>query len=126
MPIIEVKNLVKTYKNIEKEDGLIGYFKNLIKPKYKEFTAVKGIDMRIEEGELVGYIGENGAGKSTTIKMLTGLLTPTSGKVIVNEIVPNEKNRKQQKYRSSIWTKMKVMDEISKHCIIHMKEALND
>lgn len=91
MPIIQVKNLVKIYKTIEKEDGLKGYFKNLIKPKYKEFTAVKGIDMSIEEGELVGYIGENGAGKSTTIKMLTGLLTPTSGKVIVNGIVPNER-----------------------------------
>lgn len=80
MSIIEVKNLEKTYKIIEKEEGLIGYFKNLIKPKYKEYKAVKGINFNIEEGELVGYIGENGAGKSTTIKMLTGLLTPTSGK----------------------------------------------
>lgn len=91
MPIIEVKDLVKTYKTIEKQDGLLGYFKNLIKPKYKEFTAVNNINFEVEEGELVGYIGENGAGKSTTIKMLTGLLTPTSGKVIVNGIVPNEK-----------------------------------
>ena len=71
MPIIEVKDLVKTYKVIQKEKGLMGYFKNLINPKYKEFKAVKGINFNIEEGELVGYIGENGAGKSTTIKMLT-------------------------------------------------------
>ena len=92
MAIIKVKNLVKTYKIIEKEDGLIGYFKNLIKPKYKEFTAVNHINFEIQEGELVGYIGENGAGKSTTIKMLTGLLTPTSGEVVVDELVPN-KNR---------------------------------
>ena len=74
MAIIEVKNLVKTYKIIEKEEGLLGYFKNLIKPKYKEFTAVNNINFNIDEGELVGYIGENGAGKSTTIKMLTCLL----------------------------------------------------
>ena len=67
MAIIEVKNLVKTYKIIEKEEGLLGYFKNLIKPKYKEFTAVNNINFNIDEGELVGYIGENGAGKSTTI-----------------------------------------------------------
>ena len=92
MAIIKVKDLVKTYKIIEKEDGLIGYFKNLIKPKYKKFTAVNHINFEIQEGELVGYIGENGAGKSTTIKMLTGLLTPTSGEVVVDDLVPN-KNR---------------------------------
>lgn len=92
MAIIKVKDLAKTYKIIEKEDGLIGYFKNLIKPKYKEFTAVNHINFEIQEGELVGYIGENGAGKSTTIKMLTGLLTPTSGEVVVDDLVPN-KNR---------------------------------
>ena len=69
--------LKKTYKIIEKEEGLKGYFKNLRKPKYREFTAVNKININIEEGELVGYIGENGAGKSTTIKMLTGILTPT-------------------------------------------------
>lgn len=91
MAIIEVKKLVKTYKTLEKEEGMIGYIKNLVKPKYKEFKAVKGINFEIQEGELVGYIGENGAGKSTTIKMLTGLLTPTSGEVIVDGIVPNEK-----------------------------------
>ncbi len=91
MAIIEVKNLIKTYKTIEKEEGMIGYLKNLIKPKYKEFKAVKGINFQIQEGELVGYIGENGAGKSTTIKMLTGLLTPTSGEVRADGIVPNEK-----------------------------------
>lgn len=92
MPIIEVENLVKTFKIIEKENGLMGYFKNLIKPKYKEFKAVRGINFSIEEGELVGYIGENGAGKSTTIKMLTGLLAPTSGSIVVNNLIPN-KNR---------------------------------
>ena len=90
MPIIKVENLVKTYKVMQKEDGFFGYFKNLIKPKYKELNAVKGINFSIEEGELVGYIGENGAGKSTTIKMLTGLLTPTSGKVTVNNLEPNK------------------------------------
>lgn len=78
MSSIEVKELVKTYKNIEKQDGILGYFKNLIKPKYKEFTAVNNINFNIDEGELVGYIGENGAGKSTTIKMLTGILYPSS------------------------------------------------
>ena len=103
MSIIKVKNLVKTYKINEKEHGMIGYIKNLIHPKYKEFTAVKGINFNIEEGELVGYIGENGAGKSTTIKMLTGLLTPTSGSVIVNGIVPNEKRIQNNKQIGAVF-----------------------
>ena len=117
MPKIEVNDLVKTYKNIEKEDGIKGYFKNLIKPKYNEITAVNGINFNIEEGELVGYIGENGAGKSTTIKMLTGLLTPTSGKVVVNGIVPNEKRIENNKnigavfgQKTQLWWDLPVIE----------------
>ena len=117
MSIIEVKDLVKTYKIIEKQDGLIGYFKNLIKPKYKEFTAVNKINFNIEEGELVGYIGENGAGKSTTIKMLTGLLTPTSGEVIVNGLIPNEKRIENNKnigavfgQKTQLWWDLPVIE----------------
>ena len=117
MPMIEVKKLVKTYKTIEKQDGLVGYFKNLIKPKYKEFTAVKGINISIEEGELVGYIGENGAGKSTTIKMLTGLLTPTSGEVVVNGIVPYKKRIENNKnigavfgQKTQLWWDLPVIE----------------
>lgn len=119
MALIEVENLVKTYKIMQKQDGLIGYFKNLIRPKYKELTAVKGINFSIEEGELVGYIGENGAGKSTTIKMLTGLLTPTSGKVIVNGIVPNEKRIENNKnigavfgQKTQLWWDLPVIESL--------------
>ena len=117
MAIIEVKNLVKTYKIIEKEEGLIGYFKNLVKPKYKEFTAVNNVNFSIEKGELVGYIGENGAGKSTTIKMLTGLLTPTSGNVIVNGIIPNQKRIENNKnigavfgQKTQLWWDLPVIE----------------
>lgn len=117
MSLIEVRDLVKTYKIIEKEDGLIGYFKNLINPKYKEVTAVREINFNINEGELVGYIGENGAGKSTTIKMLTGLLTPTSGKVLVNGLVPNEKRIENNKnigavfgQKTQLWWDLPVIE----------------
>lgn len=117
MAIIEVENLVKTYKILQKQDGLIGYFKNLVRPKYKELTAVKGINFNIEEGELVGYIGENGAGKSTTIKMLTGLLTPTSGKIVVNGIVPYEKRIENNKsigavfgQKTQLWWDLPVIE----------------
>ncbi len=117
MSIIEVKDLVKTYKIIEKEDGLRGYVKNLIKPKYKEFTAVNKINFNIKKGELVGYIGENGAGKSTTIKMLTGILTPTSGKVIVDGIEPYKKRIENNKkigavfgQKTQLWWDLPVIE----------------
>lgn len=117
MALIEVKDLVKTYKTIKKEDGLLGYFKNLVRPIYKEFTAVKSVNFNIEEGELVGYIGENGAGKSTTIKMLTGLLTPTSGRILVNGIVPNEKRIENNKnigavfgQKTQLWWDLPVIE----------------
>ena len=117
MPIIEVKNLVKQYKIIEKQDGLLGYFKNLIKPQYKKIIAVNNINFEIKEGELVGYIGENGAGKSTTIKMLTGLLTPTSGEIVVNGLVPNEKRIQNNKnigavfgQKTQLWWDLPVIE----------------
>lgn len=117
MAIIEVKKLVKTYKFIKKKNGLLGYFKNLIMPEYKEATAVKDISFSIDEGELVGYIGENGAGKSTTIKMLTGLLTPTSGELLVNGLVPNEKRIENNKnigavfgQKTQLWWDLPVIE----------------
>ena len=130
MAIIEVKNLVKTYKIIEMEEGLLGYFKNLIKPKYKEFTAVNNINFNIDEGELVGYIGENGAGKSTTIKMLTGLLTPASGQDVINGIVPNEKRIENNKnigavfgQKTQLWWELPVIESfrLIKKCIKFQK-----
>ena len=117
MAIIEVNNLVKKYRIIEKEEGIKGYFKHLIKPQYKEFNAVNGINFNIEEGELVGYIGENGAGKSTTIKMLTGLLTPTSGNVVVNGIIPSKKRIENNKnigavfgQKTQLWWDLPVIE----------------
>ncbi len=117
MAIIEVKDLIKTYRIIEKKDGLLRYFENLIKPEFKKFDAVKGINFNIEEGELVGYIGENGAGKSTTIKMLTGLLTPTSGSILVNGIVPNKKRVENNKnigavfgQKTQLWWDLPVIE----------------
>lgn len=90
MSVINVENLKKEYRINVKKEGLSGAFLSLFHPKYETKTAVKGIDFSIEEGEMVGYIGANGAGKSTTIKMLTGILTPTSGKILVNGLVPTK------------------------------------
>jgi len=90
MAIINVENLKKEYKINVKKEGLLGAFLSLFNPKYTIKEAVKGVSFNIEEGEMVGYIGANGAGKSTTIKMLTGILTPTSGTITVNGMNPNK------------------------------------
>jgi ABC-2 type transport system ATP-binding protein len=83
MSVIEVKELTKVFKIPKKEPGLRGAVQGLFRPQYENKTAVNGISFRVEAGEIVGYIGVNGAGKSTTIKMLTGVLMPTSGSVRV-------------------------------------------
>ncbi|MGL4662430.1 MAG: ABC transporter ATP-binding protein [Culicoidibacterales bacterium] len=89
--IIEVKDVTKKFRRTEKKKGLKGAFLGLIRPVYKEKVAVDHLSFSIKEGEIVGFIGANGAGKSTTIKMMTGILYPTSGEVIVDGIIPYEK-----------------------------------
>ena len=84
MKIISVKNLSKTFKKPLRDEGLKGMIKSLFSRKYEEVKAVDDISFEIEQGEIVGYIGANGAGKSTTIKMMCGILYPTSGSVTVN------------------------------------------
>lgn len=98
MSIIEVSGVSKEYKISDHKGGLIGYINHIFNPKYKKFTAVNNISFKINQGEIVGYLGENGAGKSTTIKMLSGLLTPTNGIIKVNGIVPY-KNRIQNNFQ---------------------------
>ena len=98
MSIIEVSGISKEYKISDHKGGLIGYINHIFNPKYKKFTAVNNISFKINQGEIVGYLGENGAGKSTTIKMLSGLLTPTNGIIKVNGIVPY-KNRIQNNFQ---------------------------
>lgn len=94
MSIISVKDLSKTFKKPLREEGLKGMIKALFSRKYEEVHAVDGISFDIEEGEIVGYIGANGAGKSTTIKMMCGILHPTSGSVSVNGL-DFDKSRQQ-------------------------------
>ena len=88
MPIIEVNELVKNFRTFRRRSGLWGSFKDLVNRKYQIVRAVNRISFSIEPGEVVGYIGANGAGKSTTIKMLTGILVPTSGSISVQGLVP--------------------------------------
>lgn len=117
MNIIEVKNLNKRFTVKQKEKGIKGSIKSIIKPKYKKIRAVNNISFTVEKGEMLAFIGPNGAGKSTTIKMLTGILYPTSGEIIVNGINP-AKQRKKLAYKigtvfgqkEQLWTHLTPYD----------------
>jgi len=85
---LRVKNLAKSYRRSLHKPGLIGSFMGMFDPKTQEFKAVKGISFEIKRGECVGLIGENGAGKSTTLKMLTGIIVPTGGELEVLGLLP--------------------------------------
>ncbi|MFC3746643.1 ATP-binding cassette domain-containing protein [Paenibacillus sp. GCM10012306] len=93
MSIIEVNDLVKEFVVVRKKTGLAGAVRSLVMPDKKIVRGVDGLSFNIEQGDIVGYIGPNGAGKSTTIKMLTGILHPTSGNIRVCGLSP-QKERK--------------------------------
>ena len=88
VPIIDVDHLVKEFRRPKRFEGPLGGLRTLFTRQYDTRRAVNDVSFTIDEGELVGYLGSNGAGKSTTIKMLSGILVPTDGKVEVAGVVP--------------------------------------
>lgn len=90
MNIIETKHLTKEYQRFTKEAGLKGSVKSLFKRKFITKTAVSDFDLTVMEGEFVGLIGPNGAGKTTLVKMLTGIIAPSSGEIKVAGYYPNK------------------------------------
>jgi ABC-2 type transport system ATP-binding protein len=91
MPVIEVSNLTKAFRTYKKQPGFAGAIKGLLHRQYEQTVAVNGVSFKIEPGELVGFLGPNGAGKTTTLKMLAGLLYPTSGAAKVLGYTPWER-----------------------------------
>ena len=117
MLAIDVKDLRKQFNVQKNREGLGGALKDLFKREYNQITAVKDITFQIPQGEICGYIGENGAGKSTTIKMLTGILVPTSGQIRVNGFVPFKEREKFVRgigvvfgQRSQLWWDIGVIE----------------
>ncbi|MES2200756.1 MAG: ATP-binding cassette domain-containing protein [candidate division FCPU426 bacterium] len=94
VPAIHAEKLSKSYRRRVKQAGLLGAFKGVFSSKSVEVPAVRGLDFIIQPGEAVGLIGENGAGKSTTVKMLTGILVPSQGSVTVLGRVPSRERQK--------------------------------
>ncbi len=91
--MIEVQDLSKTFRVPQKDPGLTGALKGLFSQRYRDVHAVQKISFSIKEGELVGFLGPNGAGKTTTLKMLSGLLHPTSGSAEVLGHIPWKRAR---------------------------------
>jgi ABC-2 type transport system ATP-binding protein len=88
MGFIDVEHLRKTFRVAKRQTGAFGAVRDLVSRAYRDVEAVAGITFAIERGEMVGCVGPNGAGKSTTIKMLTGILVPTSGRIEVDGLIP--------------------------------------
>src|SRR3989449_11785289 len=82
-PIVTAERLSKTFRVKVRDPGLRGALRALFRPRYRDVHAVRDVTFRIEPGEIVAFLGPNGAGKTTTLKMLAGLLYPTSGRVEV-------------------------------------------
>jgi ABC-2 type transport system ATP-binding protein len=117
MSLIHIQDLNKHFKILNRREGLSGAFRDLFSGDYRTVKAVDGISYDIEAGEIVGYIGPNGAGKSTTIKMMTGLLKPTSGMIQVNGLVPYENRIRQAQImgvvfgqRTQLWWDLPVIE----------------
>lgn len=115
--IIEIKNITKEFKVLNRREGLKGSIKDLFSRDYKIVRAVDNISMNIQQGEIVGYLGPNGAGKSTTIKMMTGILEPTSGEILVGGNVPYQNRTKNAQeigvvfgQRSQLWWALPLVE----------------
>ncbi len=115
--IVEIKNVTKEFKVLNRREGLKGSLKDLFSRDYKTIRAVDNISMTIAQGEIVGYLGPNGAGKSTTIKMMTGVLEPTSGQITVNGNLPyKDRTRNAQEIgvvfgqRSQLWWSLPLIE----------------
>src|ERR1700737_634315 len=91
MAVIEVRNLSKNYRVFQKREGVRGALRGLYRREYKQVRAVDDVSFTIEPGEIVAFLGPNGAGKTTTLKMLSGIVYPTTGSAQVLGFVPWER-----------------------------------
>ncbi|MDE0297925.1 MAG: ATP-binding cassette domain-containing protein [Candidatus Poribacteria bacterium] len=124
MPVISVEHLCKDFKVHKRRKGFWGSLSSTVTREYDIIKAVEDVNFTLERGELVGYIGANGAGKSTTIKMLTGILVPTSGHIDVMNLTPYLHRKENARrigvvfgQRTQLWWDLPVIDsfELLKH-----------
>ncbi|WP_435005707.1 ABC transporter ATP-binding protein [Tundrisphaera lichenicola] len=122
MPIIRAEGLTKTYRVFLKKEGVLGALRGLYHREYKEVKAVEGVSFEVEPGEMVAFLGPNGAGKTTTLKMLSGLIYPTSGTAEVLGYVPSKREdpfRRQfslvMGQKNQLWWDLPAADSFQLH-----------
>src|SRR6478736_9271218 len=130
MPIIQARALSKTYRVVQKAPGLWGAVRSLARRQYKEVHAVSDVTFDVEPGEMVAFLGPNGAGKTTTLKMLSGLIYPTSGTASVLGFVPWERQdsfRRQfalvMGQKNQLWWDLPAADSFQLHREIYSLPA---
>ncbi|MFC2173420.1 ATP-binding cassette domain-containing protein [Acidobacteriota bacterium] len=118
--MIKVESLRKEFKVTRRKPGLLGALRSLFSFRYRLIHAIDDISFAIDKGELVGFIGPNGAGKSTTIKVLTGILHPTSGQVEVNGVVPHKARKRLARrigvvfgQRTQLWWDLPLLESLN-------------
>jgi ABC-2 type transport system ATP-binding protein len=117
--MIEAKELNKTFRIVRRRTGLSGGLRSIVNPNMRVVHAVHNLSLQVERGEMIGLIGPNGAGKSTTIKMLTGILMPTSGHVRVAGLIPVQQRRQLAArigvvfgQRTQLWWDLPLLDSL--------------
>jgi ABC-2 type transport system ATP-binding protein len=122
MPIIEVRELAKSYRVYNKREGLADSVRGLFRREYREVKAVQGIDLNVEQGEFVAFLGPNGAGKTTTLKLLSGVINPTSGAASVMGFTPwQRKNEYRRRFalvmgqKNQLWWDLPAQESYRLH-----------
>ncbi len=117
--VIIMNKVCKEFKVLNRHEGLRGSIKDLFSRDYKYVQAVKDVSFTVNKGEIIGYLGPNGAGKSTTIKMMTGVLEPTSGEILVDGTIPyNNRTKNAEKIgvvfgqRSQLWWSLPLIESL--------------
>jgi ABC-2 type transport system ATP-binding protein len=130
MSIIEIKGLKKTYQVYQKKEGLRSSLRGLFKREYKQVKAVQGIDLQIEQGEFVAFLGPNGAGKTTTLKLLSGVIHPTSGTATVMGHTPwQRENEYRRRFalvmgnKNQLWWDLPAQESFRLHQQIYRIEG---
>ena len=130
MSIIEIRDLRKSYRVYQKREGVWASVQGLFHREYREVEAVRGINLQVEQGEFVAFLGPNGAGKTTTLKLLSGVINPSSGQATVMGFVPWERSNEYRRrfalvmgQKNQLWWDLPAADSFRLHQHIYRLEA---